>query len=192
VFSSVDELAAARGPADWFSTTGAELLAILPDEYDMLLDVAGPESLWIKATGREVGAAESRTIDMRYRAAQHIRFADGTHQRSWASWTIAGLHREIGQVTVEQMLPLSLGVRGVAVIRQPCTHTAFALARIDPAVLRPIRSAAIGVPARIPGHCAWRTNLADPTRRPGPGENAGRLLVAECGSVVRHIGTPPH
>jgi hypothetical protein len=130
----------------------------------MLLDVAGPKPLWIKAPGQEGGAADSHIIEMRYRAAQQIGFADGTHQTSWASWTIASLHREIGQVTVEQMLPQSLGVRGVANTRQSY--------------------------ARTPVGGAWRTNLADPARRPRSGRSAGRPVVVECDSVVRHIGPP--
>jgi hypothetical protein len=134
------QLAPARGRMERFAMAGAELLAILPDEYDMLLDLAGLEPPRINVAGRKRGAAGSRTTDVRYRAAQHVGFADGTHQSSWASWTIASLNREIGQVTVKQLLQLSLGVRGVAATGQRYTQTAFALARIDPAAVRPLVS----------------------------------------------------
>lgn len=41
VFSSLAELAAARGPAAWFSTSGQDLLGVLPAGHDLLLDPAG-------------------------------------------------------------------------------------------------------------------------------------------------------
>lgn len=186
VFSSVTQLALARGTVPWFALSGAELLAILPDEYDMLLDPASPTPLWIKATGHEIGAAESRTSSMRYGAAQHVGFADGTHRTSWASWTIASLNRELGQVTVQQ-LRLSLGVRGVAVTRQRCAQTAFGLAGIRLSAVRPNWSAPAGITARIPGSRAWRTNLADPARRLRFDRSDGPVVV-ECGSAVRHTG----
>ncbi len=45
VFSSVEQLALARGTVAWFSVTGAELLAQLPAGYDLVLDIAGPHPL---------------------------------------------------------------------------------------------------------------------------------------------------
>jgi hypothetical protein len=43
VFSSGAELARARGPVKWFSTTGADLFGLLPDGYDLILDSAGAD-----------------------------------------------------------------------------------------------------------------------------------------------------
>jgi hypothetical protein len=53
VFSSVDQLALARGPVRWFSMTGADVLAQLPAGYDLVLDIAGPHPLRLhqRATG---------------------------------------------------------------------------------------------------------------------------------------------
>ena len=45
VFTSVEQLALARGTVLWFSTTGADLLAQLPAGYDLVLDIAGPHPL---------------------------------------------------------------------------------------------------------------------------------------------------
>ena len=45
VFSSVEQLALARGTVGWFSMTGADLLAQLPAGYDLVLDIAGPQPL---------------------------------------------------------------------------------------------------------------------------------------------------
>ncbi len=48
VFSSVDQLALARGPVPWFSMTGADLLDQLPPGYDLVLDIAGPAPLRLR------------------------------------------------------------------------------------------------------------------------------------------------
>ena len=45
VFSSVEQLALARGTVPWFAMTGADLLAQLPAGYDVMLDLAGPAPL---------------------------------------------------------------------------------------------------------------------------------------------------
>ncbi len=45
VFSSVEQLALARGTVGWFSMTGADLLALLPAGYDLVLDIAGQHPL---------------------------------------------------------------------------------------------------------------------------------------------------
>jgi hypothetical protein len=45
VFSSVEQLALARGTVGWFSMTGADLLSQLPAGYDLVLDIAGPHPL---------------------------------------------------------------------------------------------------------------------------------------------------
>jgi type III secretion system (T3SS) SseB-like protein len=54
VFSSVAELALARGRVDYFSLTGADLLDLLPSGYDLVLDIAGenPLRLSMDAVGR--------------------------------------------------------------------------------------------------------------------------------------------
>jgi hypothetical protein len=48
VFSSVEQLALARGTVDWFATTGADLLSELPAGYDLLLDMGGPAPLRLR------------------------------------------------------------------------------------------------------------------------------------------------
>lgn len=54
VFSSVAELALARGRVEYFSLTGADLLDLLPAGYDLVLDIAGesPLRLSMSAVGR--------------------------------------------------------------------------------------------------------------------------------------------
>ncbi len=42
VFTSETELARFRGAVRWFSTTGADLLDLVPPGYDLVLDPAGP------------------------------------------------------------------------------------------------------------------------------------------------------
>ena len=49
VFSSVEQLALARGTVAWFSLTGADLLDQLPAGYDLMLDIAGPAPLRLRA-----------------------------------------------------------------------------------------------------------------------------------------------
>ncbi|HKY74613.1 MAG TPA: SseB family protein [Acidimicrobiia bacterium] len=41
VFTSEVELARARGPVRWFATTGADLFGLVPEGYDLILDIAG-------------------------------------------------------------------------------------------------------------------------------------------------------
>jgi hypothetical protein len=48
VFSSIEQLALARGTVDWFATTGADLLSELPAGYDLLLDMGGPAPLRLR------------------------------------------------------------------------------------------------------------------------------------------------
>jgi hypothetical protein len=45
VFSSVEQLARARGTVRWFAVTGTDLLDLLPPGYDLLLDMGGPAPL---------------------------------------------------------------------------------------------------------------------------------------------------
>ncbi len=49
VYTSLAQLAAARGPVAWFSTTGGDLLPQLPAGHDMLLDPAGPSPVLLRA-----------------------------------------------------------------------------------------------------------------------------------------------
>ena len=48
VFSSLEQLALARGAVPWFSMTGADLLDRLPAGYDVLLDIAGSSPLRLR------------------------------------------------------------------------------------------------------------------------------------------------
>lgn len=48
VFTSVEQLALARGAVPWFSLTGADLLDQLPRGYDLVLDIAGPAPLRLR------------------------------------------------------------------------------------------------------------------------------------------------
>jgi hypothetical protein len=45
----------------WFSTTGTDLLALLPDGYDIALDVAGPSPLRLRP------AALRSVVEVRWR-----------------------------------------------------------------------------------------------------------------------------
>jgi hypothetical protein len=48
VFSSVEQLALARGTVAWFACTGADLLTELPVGYDLLLDMGGPQPVRLR------------------------------------------------------------------------------------------------------------------------------------------------
>jgi hypothetical protein len=48
VYSSPEQLAADRGAQRWFSTTGADVLELLPVGHDLVLDPAGANPLRIK------------------------------------------------------------------------------------------------------------------------------------------------
>jgi hypothetical protein len=56
VFSSVEQLALARGTVAWFACTGADLLTELPAGYDLLLDMGGAQPLRLRpaALSRQV------------------------------------------------------------------------------------------------------------------------------------------
>lgn len=45
VFTSEAQLTRARGPVQWFATTGADLFGLVPEGYDLILDIAGPTPL---------------------------------------------------------------------------------------------------------------------------------------------------
>lgn len=49
VFTSPEQLALARGTVPWFSMTGTDLLDQLPPGYDLVLDIAGPAPLRLRA-----------------------------------------------------------------------------------------------------------------------------------------------
>ena len=57
VFSSVEQLALARGAVPWFSITGADLLTQLPRGYDLVLDIAGPAPLRLRTGALTVRAS---------------------------------------------------------------------------------------------------------------------------------------
>ena len=48
VFTSEAELARFRGAVGWFSTTGADLLDLVPDGYDFLIDPGGDHPLRVQ------------------------------------------------------------------------------------------------------------------------------------------------
>ena len=50
VFTSLEQLALARGAVPWFSLTGTDLLDQLPSGYDLVLDIAGPAPLRLRTT----------------------------------------------------------------------------------------------------------------------------------------------
>lgn len=45
IYSSLEQLALARGTVPWFSLSGADLLDLLPAGYDLLLDLGGESPL---------------------------------------------------------------------------------------------------------------------------------------------------
>ncbi len=49
VFSSPEQLGLASGTVPWFAMTGADLLDQLPPGYDLVLDIAGPSPLRLRA-----------------------------------------------------------------------------------------------------------------------------------------------
>jgi len=154
------------------------------------------------------GGAGHQTVALRYGAAHHVGFADGTNgSTSWESWTAAGEGRGVGRTTVELLAALGVGVLGVVAARRRrrSGRTAMAAADVDPTALaasRPARTGAIGgVPARLRGGrlhsgAAWRTNLAHTpsasrplgTARPLVGQAADAPVVVQASSAIRHRG----
>jgi hypothetical protein len=55
VFSSERELLRARGPVPWFATTGTDVLGLLPEGYDIVLDMAGDTPLRLRPAALERG-----------------------------------------------------------------------------------------------------------------------------------------
>lgn len=53
VFSSERELLRARGPVRWFATTGADVLGLMPEGYDVVLDMAGDSPLRLRPAALE-------------------------------------------------------------------------------------------------------------------------------------------
>ena len=63
VFSSPDQLALACGTVPWFSMTGADLLDQLPAGYDLVLDIAGPAPLRLRAGAHTVRPAVELRVE---------------------------------------------------------------------------------------------------------------------------------
>lgn len=59
MFSSVEQLALARGVVGWFSMTGADLLSQLPAGYDVVLDIAGSQPLRLRTGATSLQATVS-------------------------------------------------------------------------------------------------------------------------------------
>jgi hypothetical protein len=57
VFSSPEQLALARGTVAWFAVTGNELLDIVPEGYDVLLDMGGSAPLRLRTSAMTARAA---------------------------------------------------------------------------------------------------------------------------------------
>jgi hypothetical protein len=55
VFTSVDEMARRAGECDWLRTTGDDLLALVPDGYGLVVDVAGDHPLALPASALHRG-----------------------------------------------------------------------------------------------------------------------------------------
>ena len=60
VFTSLDELGRQAGECDWLSTTGDDLLALVPDGYGVLVDAAGEHPLALPATALQRGLTSPR------------------------------------------------------------------------------------------------------------------------------------
>ena len=54
-FTSLDELARQAGECDWLRTTGDDLLALVPDGYGVVVDVAGDHPLVLPASALRRG-----------------------------------------------------------------------------------------------------------------------------------------
>lgn len=59
VFSSPEQLGLASGTVPWFAMTGTDLLDQLPPGYDLVLDIAGPTPLRLRATALSARPAVS-------------------------------------------------------------------------------------------------------------------------------------
>jgi len=55
VFTSLDEMARRTGECDWLRTTGDDLLALVPDGYGVVVDVAGDHPLALPASALHRG-----------------------------------------------------------------------------------------------------------------------------------------
>jgi hypothetical protein len=63
VWTSEVELARSIGAGSWFSTTGADLLDLLPDGYDLVLDPDGDAALRLRPSA--LRRAPAVTVDWR-------------------------------------------------------------------------------------------------------------------------------
>ncbi|HEX3816168.1 MAG TPA: hypothetical protein VHX59_25295 [Mycobacteriales bacterium] len=215
-FTSPEQLAFARGTVPWFSLPGGDLLDLLPAGYDLLLDLGGEAPLRLTTAAPYVDGAGQCSTALRYGAAHHVGFADGTNSStSWESWIGSGESRSSGQVTGELLAALGLGVLTVAdtELRRSCDRrTAMSAIGADPAIStatpQSTRSGAMGgISAelqggrlRTPG--AWRTNLAHAPMSgasgssrasspiPSPRSTADSPLVLDAASAIRHRGAP--
>ena len=61
VFTTLDQLGRHTGECDWLSTTGADLLALLPDGCGLLVDPAGDHPLVLPPSALRRGAAPALT-----------------------------------------------------------------------------------------------------------------------------------
>jgi hypothetical protein len=198
--------AAASAPAPSSQAITGRTPALHADGATLRVATAHP----LRDADRFADGAGQHTLALRYGAAHHVGFADGTNDSvTWESWIGAGEGRGTGQVGSELLAALGLGVLGVAAARRRRSrsgHTAMAAAGADPAALaasRPRSGAIGGVPARMRGPrtrgaVGWRTNLAHlPTaRRAWPpatrrgSATADAPLVADAPSAIRHNGAP--
>jgi hypothetical protein len=55
VFTSLEEVARQAGECDWMRTTGDDLLALVPDGYGVVVDVAGDHPLTLPASALHRG-----------------------------------------------------------------------------------------------------------------------------------------
>lgn len=119
VFTSATQLALARGPAWWFSLSGAELPDLLATGYDILLDLAGTDALLLRPaalsarvrTSRAsqaagvgqarrpalVGPVAEATAEVCYDQFHDVPFRVGPG--TWQSWVTRAPARTLGQVS---------------------------------------------------------------------------------------------
>ncbi len=62
-FTSLDEMARRAGECDWLRTTGDDLLALVPDGYGLVVDVAGDHPLALPASALHRGPVRDGRAD---------------------------------------------------------------------------------------------------------------------------------
>ena len=60
VFTSLDQMARQAGECDWLSTTGDDLLSLVPDGYGVVVDAAGDHPLALPASALRRGPVPDR------------------------------------------------------------------------------------------------------------------------------------